>query len=248
MLRHFTPTILDKYKVKNTPHYSPFKTFALPNIRRYHLLWPSGFNSDQLNRLGNCTLSELEWVDIWFSLWTSDLTYQAKIFLWRILANGLFSGARAAKTGIASGECLLCPGAVESLSHIFSECTFARSCWQANSIAFPVFPLLNNGGLTGVLMSLSPRSTETSLCFFIIHQLLWMLWTCRNEQLFGFPDSRSLDFHVLFAAVKDHLYLVALSSSLTGKHSRVNRALLALTSLKAPWPRYFSYHITSAAL
>jgi hypothetical protein len=63
--------------------------------------------------------SEATWQARWAKIWSSDLANQAKIFLWRILAKGLYTGARAVLMGHTEVNCKLCNTTLETIPHIF---------------------------------------------------------------------------------------------------------------------------------
>jgi hypothetical protein len=101
------------------------EAFILPNRQAYLFLFPQDFTHQRLNSIWEVTLEEGEWQTFWHALWQSNLTTTAKVFLWRILAQGLFTGSRAITIKIGDGRCLACPGIVKTIPHLFATCPYA---------------------------------------------------------------------------------------------------------------------------
>lgn len=221
------------------------KSFALQNARRYQLLRPKTVNHDRLNRIWRCSLTEEDWSSLWVKLWSSDLSSRAKIFTWRCLAQGLFSGARAARIGVADGSCHLCPEILETLPHTFISCSHVVNCWQICNTAFPALVHMSQGGLIEALGSLTTKNERSSLSFFLIYQILWLLWTGRNDQIFGGGSERSFDIFALYSETVDHVNAVLRSSVAGRKTARLTATLCLLHKLKAAWPRNMSFRISS---
>jgi hypothetical protein len=110
--------------------------FLLSNKRVYLFLLPQDFTHNRLKAIWEAELDEGEWRKFWHALWTSDLTTKGKVFLWRVISQGLFTGSRALKIPIGDGCCLQCPGIIETIPHTFQNCTRSHSNWKQ------VWPLL----------------------------------------------------------------------------------------------------------
>lgn len=67
---------------------------------------------------------------VWFSM------RRAKIFIWRIPMNGIFTLERAAKIGHRNGSYTICQGIIESSNHIFFDCRKALRAQTSNMIYF----------------------------------------------------------------------------------------------------------------
>lgn len=85
----------------------------------YQLVRPKGSNFEHLNRIWQFSFSDEVWSKIWTHIWYSYVAVQARIFLRRVLVEGLFTGAHASRIGVDTGDCLLCPGVLETMPHIF---------------------------------------------------------------------------------------------------------------------------------
>lgn len=70
------------------------KSFGLANCTLYEMIRPKGVDYTRLNHIWE-TLSNDNWSIGWRHLWSSDLSTRAKVFMWHILAQGIFSGSCA---------------------------------------------------------------------------------------------------------------------------------------------------------
>jgi hypothetical protein len=163
------------------------ETFTLHNRHVYLFLLPQEFNHHQLNSIWEVALEEGEWRAFWQALWQSDLTTKAKVFVWRVLAQGLFTGSRAITIRIGDGCCSECPGTVETIPHLFASCPYAKSIWKL------CWPLLYGRNLSSnispnlfkmIQEQLRKQSASTAR-LFLLYQSIWHLWLGRNAKLFN---------------------------------------------------------------
>jgi hypothetical protein len=89
------------------------------SLQQKSLPLPSFHNG--LNAIWEVQMDESEWRLFWNALWTSDLTTKAKVFIWRVIAQGLFTGSWALKIPIGDGNCAACLGIVETIPHLFNN-------------------------------------------------------------------------------------------------------------------------------
>lgn len=69
-------------------------------------------------------------------LWGLDLTRRAKVFLWQVCMNRLFTQERALKLGKGDGCCKSCLGTIEDLEQIFYNCFHDQWSWASNAIFY----------------------------------------------------------------------------------------------------------------
>lgn len=176
-----------------------------------------------------------EWHQVLRSLWTSDLSLNAKTFIWRILAQGLFSGTRALRIGKSNGECQLCAPSMESVPHIFFDCSHARRCWVLGTTCFggalswPWSEPLASFGL------ISGKTHKHSIRLFFFYHIIWQIWLGRNEQTFNTNSSRKFDITLVLSEMADHLHGVIDSCGPGRKHTRLLRAKEETTREKTKW-------------
>jgi hypothetical protein len=201
------------------------EAFILPNRQAYLFLFPQDFTHQRLNSIWEVTLEEGEWQTFWHALWQSNLTTTAKVFLWRILAQGLFTGSRAITIKIGDGRCLACPGIVKTIPHLFATCPYARSIWQQ------CWPFLYGRGLSSTIhpnlfqmikdqLHHNPASIAR---LFLLYQSTWHLWLGRNALLF---NNKPRSFIMDLVLAEASLLLTSVTSSLPPgiQNTRVKQA------------------------
>lgn len=69
----------------------------------------------------------------WEAIWKKGhIMPRVKLFIWKAMHSGLpLAHVIASRTGRGDGRCTLCDIGVEDVSHLFTRCSFARSCWLA---------------------------------------------------------------------------------------------------------------------
>lgn len=91
------------------------------------------------------------------------------------------------------------------------------------------------------MRALSPKNAQSSLGFFLSFQILWSLWTGRNEQVFCNVGSRSFEFFALHIETTDNVRAVTFNMSLERKRLRLESTAKLLVDFKHAWPRgYFN--------
>lgn len=164
------------------------RKFMLPNHKIYSLLDEPGSDHERWNRHWDCMDSEVVWSTRWKKIWKSDLPFRGKLFLWRVIAQGLYTGNWAGLMGYES-ECIMCPGCSESIEHLFTRCRHALRVWNAQSVyyegteaAFAFGAPLNLPTTNDLCLPKRPRETAQ---LFLLYLALWDLWTERNNQTFN---------------------------------------------------------------
>ncbi|KAL3675635.1 hypothetical protein R1sor_025583 [Riccia sorocarpa] len=76
------------------------------------------------------------WLKRWKSLWDGPTLFKQKIWIWRILNQGIFTASRAEKWKVADGVCPRCRMEKETVEHLFWECQKVRdrSEWVAAAV------------------------------------------------------------------------------------------------------------------
>ena len=86
-----------------------------------------------LNGLPSAGFSEA-----WKRFWKLSLPPKVLDFVWMLSSNCLPLRVRLHKKGVVLDTCYgLCDMEVEDASHLFFNCSFARSCWIARRLDFP---------------------------------------------------------------------------------------------------------------
>jgi hypothetical protein len=101
--------------------------FRLTNTLAYSYLADIGMDKTCWNETSD---SNKTWKACWTKLWASNSSYRAKMFIWQVLAKGLFTGAQAVLMGHQAVLCKVCPLELETTPHLFETCRHARRSWQ----------------------------------------------------------------------------------------------------------------------
>ncbi|XP_074315550.1 uncharacterized protein LOC141651750 [Silene latifolia] len=123
-------------------------------------------------------------------LWKLPISNKLKVFLWKFMANALPVGSEFLKRKMDwQSSCSLCDESspcVESISHLFRDCSFAKALWFGCPLGLRI-----TGGVdidarvwvinwvTYFLIGPDPNSL-----LFPLIATLWRIWCCRNEMVF----------------------------------------------------------------
>ncbi|XP_050211430.1 uncharacterized protein LOC126661619 [Mercurialis annua] len=139
-------------------------------------------NSNQESHMSQ--VSEIPRVK-WQALWNYQIPNKLKIFLWKVLSNGIPTAKNL--NGRLQGN-LVCPrcGKQEDRLHLFFLCDFVRRFWFSSPLSLLVrddqYSSFSQAWicLTSQLQDLDDsRESEFLFCFF-----LWSIWKARNSLIF----------------------------------------------------------------
>ena len=103
----------------------------------------------------------------WKRFWKLSLPPKVLDFVWRLCSNCLHVRVRLHKKGVVLDTCCgLCDMEVEDASHLFFNCSFARSCWAAARLDFSV--ALGKVFHTSILSLLSLQDNLVLYKFFLV--------------------------------------------------------------------------------
>lgn len=121
--------------------------------------------------------------DILIQVWKNkSLVPRVKSFAWRLIRRAISSGLRASRFSIhIKKECCRC-GMLESDSHIFFHCSFARAFWFKWGIRTDAFD--HNAYPSTIIQSLL-SSSHLDCSLDKIFTLLWNIWKARNDLFFN---------------------------------------------------------------
>ncbi|XP_024196669.1 uncharacterized protein LOC112199909 [Rosa chinensis] len=115
---------------------------------------------------------------LWKALWKAKVPSKVAIFGWRAALNLLPTRvALTAKGYMGELQCVVCSQLVESLEHVFCECSVARDILSAPPFFLPLSTLPWKEWL------LERATTLPSALFDKLLILLWSLWRNRNDAL-----------------------------------------------------------------
>ncbi|XP_019198971.1 PREDICTED: uncharacterized protein LOC109192724 [Ipomoea nil] len=121
-------------------------------------------------------------------LWRIKCAEKIKIFLWKVLRNGLLTNSERTRRGLTDDDrCPRCDEPDETLDHIFRRCDFANACWSTCKKA----PSFNGAAATPLHRWIKENCTMTgngarkgswNTDFVYI---LWNMRKARNDLVFN---------------------------------------------------------------
>ncbi|KAL3694959.1 hypothetical protein R1sor_008610 [Riccia sorocarpa] len=147
------------------------------------LLLPTEVSPEELNRKWRCSDSSQKWKQRWDQLWHGASLLKHKVWIWRILQEGILTQKRTAKWGVTEKFCPYCQCEEESVCHFLWECRGIRErvTWLTTIIEGPTsgqVPLLDV--LDRVLSS---HSCNPGI-LMLFYDFSWATWKERNQLLF----------------------------------------------------------------
>ncbi|XP_074301440.1 uncharacterized protein LOC141632828 [Silene latifolia] len=123
-------------------------------------------------------------------LWKLPISNKLRVFLWKFMANALPVGSEFLKRKMSwRSSCTLCDGlptCVESISHLFRDCSFAKALWFGCPLGIRITGGVDIDVRIWIINWIKYFLTgpdPTSLLFPLI-ATLWRIWCCRNDMVF----------------------------------------------------------------
>jgi hypothetical protein len=120
--------------------------------------------------------------EIMVAIWSSKTLPKIKVFLWLLMLDRLNTRDIMSRKNwsVDSGtDCSLCPTpSLETRSHLFFECDFAKNCWDEINIQWPINKTLAEGFWEVKNNFQGPCFVEIFAC------AVWNIWKARNEFIF----------------------------------------------------------------
>ena len=140
----------------------------------------------------------------WKSIWSKFIMPRMSLLAWKILHGRVLSDDFLQKRGVSlASRCGLCCRSVESLHHIFLNCSFAASVWN-NMVTKFELGLLPNSILEVFHLGLhASRSNQLRelwlLCFTSV---LWFIWNARNKAKY---DGKVVQVDMVCRLISGHI-------------------------------------------
>ncbi|CAM6101877.1 unnamed protein product [Calypogeia fissa] len=166
-----------------TDQDGPLQNFSIPNGRIYKLLLPICNDFDRLNRIWDSNHTTSEWNSCWDALWSADLLTRQKVFIWRIISQGLYTQKKAFQIRRDPPYCLFCLSLIEDIPHLFQTCIFASSVWQRYSTLLPMEDRPGSINLLEALKLLARHHPDHTARLALLAQILYALWSVRNKHV-----------------------------------------------------------------
>ncbi|CAN1748138.1 Putative ribonuclease H protein At1g65750 [Linum perenne] len=131
------------------------------------------------------------------TIWKKGVPSKICGFLWLLFHGNISTFDNLSKRGfIGPNLCVLCRADLESVSHLFFSCNFARTVWNVFSSKVSIH------GPFHIVADLLVEGWQTRNCSrefekfgkFFLHAFVWFMWGERNGRIFRDED---LDVHRL---------------------------------------------------
>ena len=115
----------------------------------------------------------------WNKLWRLTVPHKLKVFLWRFCRNNIPVRHRLRSKGVlVTIQCPMCSIDVEHLLHVFFDCPFAKSCWQAVGFSLDMSQVYS-----APEWLLSKLDTSNQAESVKLTTVLWGIWFWRNKKV-----------------------------------------------------------------
>ncbi|KAL3686494.1 hypothetical protein R1sor_009068 [Riccia sorocarpa] len=122
------------------------------------------------------------WKWRWNCLWAAPISYRKKIWWWKVLQRGFFTGCRAREMTVSTGICERCRETEETLEHLFWSCRIVRPWISALYRAGMLLGSSNT--LMESIDTALERAAEDPSYIGGLGLLLEKTWKERNEKVF----------------------------------------------------------------
>ncbi|KNA15232.1 hypothetical protein SOVF_100060 [Spinacia oleracea] len=121
-------------------------------------------------------------------VWKDKILPKWKVFMWRLMFNGLAVNSNLSKRGIEVGsQCEYCGYMDENIQHVFQTCSVARLSWMVYKIQVQIETLepinVKKWVQNYILLFHSEDGSNGSRIEGFI-AMLWSLWVTRNARVF----------------------------------------------------------------
>ncbi|KAL3677633.1 hypothetical protein R1sor_027581 [Riccia sorocarpa] len=107
-----------------------YSTWSLPTSTCKNLYIKHDRDSMGLNHKWGRNESKRKWARRFTRVWKSFLPAKEKLWLWKVLHQGLPTAERTLKWGHGDGICARCGTQIETVDHLFWKCRHARERWE----------------------------------------------------------------------------------------------------------------------
>ncbi|XP_074305425.1 uncharacterized protein LOC141640590 [Silene latifolia] len=125
-----------------------------------------------------------------YKLWKLPISNKLKVFLWKFMANALPLGSEFLRQKMNwRSSCTLCDGSspcVESSSHLFRDCSFAKALWFGCPLGLKITGGVDIDVRVWVInwVTYFLSGPDPNSLIFPLIATLWRIWCCRNDMIF----------------------------------------------------------------
>lgn len=130
--------------------------------------------------------------------WQSQLPYQGKVFIWRMLVGGLPTRDQLSRRKITLASCFFCTTCTETVMHLFMSCPVARQIWSFLSCVWEAVErstISAHQWIFGICPQIITSDSHLVIFHFLRWTGLWHIWTTRNG--FIFDSLSGIHGHIL---------------------------------------------------
>ncbi|KAI3721405.1 hypothetical protein L2E82_32415 [Cichorium intybus] len=126
--------------------------------------------------------------DSWKFSWVNWVPLKVNCFVWRLLQDRLPVAVKLVERGVnlISDICPLCKSDIETVNHVFFECSVAKHVWQRFVSWWKLSMILpcSRDSLREILVSSLGDKKKEKLRKALLFAVLWCVWKARNDSIF----------------------------------------------------------------
>ncbi|KAL3699718.1 hypothetical protein R1sor_017740 [Riccia sorocarpa] len=130
------------------------------------------------------------WTKRFTNIWRSPLPHRDKVWLWKLLQQGLPTMERVAKWGKSDGNFCRCKSAIESMEHLFLDCRHTQEKWNEcrKVTTGSALDIRETNDLFQIMDETWKGKCTAKIVFFV--KILWSIWLERNSSTYNAKDIR----------------------------------------------------------
>ncbi|KAL3682758.1 hypothetical protein R1sor_000780 [Riccia sorocarpa] len=144
--------------------------------------------SHALNHKWGRTDSGNRWNKRFKKLWKCDLPLRDKVWIWKLVQQGLPTAERIAKWRRGTGQCARCLREIECMTHLFVTYSAAQRKWNewGATCLTGLWKMVSDGDLIDLFGSVWMGNQLHKIIFFT--KVTWIVWLERNNKTFNQVD------------------------------------------------------------
>ncbi|KAL3697982.1 hypothetical protein R1sor_012058 [Riccia sorocarpa] len=194
---------------------------------------PVEMEDETLNLKWNRTDTPRQWKKRWRRLWRSQIQSKDKIWVWKLIRQGIPSLQRAMKWSNGNGLCMRCGETEENVSHIFTECWKAREKWTqlAEKVRRRNWTPTTGSTFIDLLDSIWRGNDVARVNLYV--KMLWTIWLERNTKTY---NSQELTIPTQMTARMAKNFIEAVKAATKEETEAYQKLLKACEELEEVFP------------
>ncbi|KAL3684545.1 hypothetical protein R1sor_002567 [Riccia sorocarpa] len=181
------------------------------------LIWQEAVSFEYLNRTWECTDSNDVWKRRWKLLWGGSSLLKHKVWVWRLIHEGLPTSKRAEKWGVSDGRCQICNEGQETVEHVVWGCRgiVDRVSWFTKLLVGPFPAQIRFLELIDRILTLHDNSPGILMLFY---ECSWTSWKERNRVVF---DGRTHRLSIRHIVEEWKWQIIGVVKNLEGRRGKI---------------------------